>query len=158
MSKPPGQTDSQFFSTQRKFSSCAQLAFRRRLWSSSKSTQSSHRLATQHKSTQVDRKPTVYVWKLRLSAWRLAWTYITSRLANPFGHPSQVDANLQNQNLRRTCDRWPNGFASRSGFEKSFACLSVPPSQQAKHSFWKIEHRLNTPSLKQISIAVLLAE
>ena len=49
-----------------------------------------HRLATQHKSTQVDRKWTVYAWK-STTFLQLAWTCEpTLRRANPFGHPSQV--------------------------------------------------------------------
>ena len=51
-----------------------------------KSMQVFHRLATQGKSTQVDRKSFVYVWKFS-DVLRLAWT---CQIANPFVHPSLV--------------------------------------------------------------------
>ena len=57
-----------------------------------KSTQVFHRLATKRKSTQVDRKSTVYDWNLRLFATcELELELeLANRLANLFGHPSQV--------------------------------------------------------------------
>ena len=88
--------------SQCKFSICVWLAFHLAtlLCWLGKSTQVFHRLATQHKSTQVDHKSTVYVWNLR--TFRLyGLRELASRLANPFGHHSQVRLVLQTcANLR----------------------------------------------------------
>ena len=82
--------------SQCKFSICVWLAFHLAtlLCWLGKSTQVFHRLATQHKSTRVDHKSTVYVWNLR--TFRLyGLRELASRLANPFGHHSQVRLVLQ---------------------------------------------------------------
>ena len=75
---------------------CVQFAFRLAAcvdvdWARIRRRKSTHvfqRLATQRKSTQVDRKSTVYAWNKCATLCNLC--EIASRLANPFGHPSQV--------------------------------------------------------------------
>ena len=57
------------------------------------STQVFHRLATQRKSTQVDRKSTAYARNVRNFA-------TCGKVANPFGHPSQVRTQVL---VLRTC-------------------------------------------------------
>ena len=105
------------------------------LWSSSnsyrKSTQVFHRLATQRKSTQVDRNSTVYTDVKFMTFCDLR--ELARRLGNPFGHPSQIRTQvLVLRRLVSTCESvWP-GFSEhsslwikRKAFNTSFGPLSL---------------------------------
>ena len=80
------------FASRRKFftrfvwpPTCADLRW---LWSNSNSYASRRKFSPFGRPTQVDSKSSVYAWNVR--PLTTCMRDIASRLANPFGHPSQV--------------------------------------------------------------------
>ena len=60
-----------------------------------------------------------FIWRHGMQQKYIIFHYVTLKALAKRTHKStQVNASLQNQNLRTDCEEWPNGFASRLASRK----------------------------------------